>query len=380
VSEGVFEARLVAPPPAVPVSIARRVVGRVADLATLAFGFVTLVAVLATLAAIPVVQLVPFGYLLDAEGRVARSGRFRGALPGLRPLARLGGSILGTFLVFLPWVVVQDFWKDAVLIDASSRVAKALGGWTLALGVLATLDAALAIARGGRFGAFFRPLQNVRWAIGRVRQGGCLAAARDRLVTLVRDLELPRTFVLGLKGFLAAGLWLLIPTSLLALGQRIPPVGLLGGLLLALAVVPLPLLQARLAAEGRFAAGFELGAVWRRWRAAPLSAFLALLATLLLALPLYILKVELIPRDARSLAAAVFLLTILPTKLISGKAYARGAGEARASIFLRVPSALVALPAAGVYALFVFLARFIEWRGALALFEQHAFLVPVAFY
>lgn len=369
------EARLVSPPP-----VGLRPLARLADLVTLAFGFLTLIAVLATMAAIPVVQLLSFGYLLEAEGRVGRTGRIRGALPGLRPLARLGGSVLGTLLTFLPYLVVRDFWNAAVLIDPTSSASHTLRAWTLVLGVAAACHASLALARGGRFGAFFRPFGNVVWAASRVRKGGCIEATRARAATLLRELRLPHFFALGLKGFLAAGLWLALPTALLALGPKVPPLGLLGGLLLALAVVPLPLLQAHLAAEGRFAAGFELGAVWRRWRAAPLSAFLALFVTLLLALPLYVLKVELIPRDARSLAAAVFLFTILPTKLLSGKAYARGAGEARASILLRIPSAIIAVPAAGVYVLFVFLARFIEWRGNAALFEQHAFLVPVAFY
>ena len=102
--------------------------------------------------------------------------------------------------------------------------------------------------------------------------------------------------------------------------------------------------------------------------------------TLVLAVPLYAFKVELMPRDAQWLPAALFLVTILPTKLIAGKAYARGSGGSRAHVLLRLASALIALPLAAAYAGVLFLTPFFGWRGAAGLFEQHAFLVPVAFY
>lgn len=351
---------------------------RVMDLVTVSFGFVTLVAVLAVVASIPVVQLVSLGYLLEAEGRVARTGRIWGALPGLRTLARLGGAALGLFLTFLPWLIVADFRHDSILIDPSSRATRNLGVAYVVFAVLGSVHASLTLLRGGRFFAFFRPFKNARWAVARLRAGEGLGVAR--VPALIRSFDLPHYFVLGFKGFAAALLWIALPTALLAVGARAPAVALLGGLLLTIFVIPLPLLQARLAAEGRFKAGFELREVWHRFRRAPLSALVALVLTLAFALPLYLLKIELIPRDARWLAAAVFLLTILPTKLIAGKAYARGAGEGRAFLPLRTFAALAGLAAAGFYALFLFGTRYVEWRGALGLFEQHAFLVPVAFY
>src|SRR4051812_42417817 len=55
-----------------------------------AFGAGALVLGLAVLAAVPVVQFVGFGYLLEAGGRVARTGRLRDGLIGVRKAARLG--------------------------------------------------------------------------------------------------------------------------------------------------------------------------------------------------------------------------------------------------------------------------------------------------
>src|SRR5262245_39482409 len=57
------------------------------------FGLVALVVGLAVLAAIPVLQFLSLGYLLEAGGRVARSGRLRDGWIGVRTAARLGGVV-----------------------------------------------------------------------------------------------------------------------------------------------------------------------------------------------------------------------------------------------------------------------------------------------
>lgn len=363
------------PVPATPAPVPRE-----RGLVRTVFGLATLVFVLATLAAIPVVQFLSLGYLLEAEGRVARTGRFRGSLPGLDLMASLGSAALGTFLLFLPAWIVLDFQRDALLIDPGSPAAKKLGGWFLVLAGLATLQSVAALVRGGRVRHFFQPRAGLRALAAALRQGGAPGRAWRLSRQTVRGLRLGHYFRLGVTGFVAALAWLALPTFVLALGYKAPPLGLLGALLLALAVIPLPLLQARLAAEGRLSAGFELREAWRRYRAAPLSALVALFLTLALALPLYALKVELIPRDARWLPALVILLTVLPTKLAAGKAYARGSQGGRAHVVLRGTSALLALPIALAYVGVLFVTPFFGWEGAAGLFEQHAFLVPVAFY
>src|SRR5579885_1082938 len=205
-------------------------VRRALDLVTLFFGFVTLIAVLAVVASIPVLKLVTLGYLLQAEGRVARTGRLRGALPGLRPLARLGGAVLGALVVATPWLIVSDLRHDALLIDPASRAARNMTIAQLVLGGATALHAALALLRGGRLRFFFRPFANLRWALARARSGEPLGA--ERLGPWLRSLELGRYFVLGLKGFVAALAWIALPTALLAVSWHAPPVALLGGFLL----------------------------------------------------------------------------------------------------------------------------------------------------
>src|SRR5262245_30045395 len=66
------------------------------------FGLVAFVAGLAVLAALPVLQFLSLGYLLEAGGRVAGTGRFRYGFIGIRTAARVGGIVLGCWLFLLP--------------------------------------------------------------------------------------------------------------------------------------------------------------------------------------------------------------------------------------------------------------------------------------
>jgi hypothetical protein len=196
----------------------------------------------------------------------------------------------------------------------------------------------------------------------------------------VTSLRLPAYFRLGVLGLVGTLAWLVVPVTLVALGQRVPPLSLLGGLLMGLVALVLPWLQAHFAAEGRFAALFECGAVRQRFKRAPWAFALTLLMTAVLAMPLYILKVEMIPRETVWLPSLVFLAFIFPARVLTGWAYSRGARrELPRHWVFRAMGWLVMLPTAAFYALFVFLSQYTAWNGIASLYEQHAFLMPVPF-
>ena len=70
------------------------------------FGVLSLLLGLSMLAALPVLQLLSLGYLLESSGRVARTGRLRDGLIGVRRAARVGGVVVGTWLALVPpWLV-----------------------------------------------------------------------------------------------------------------------------------------------------------------------------------------------------------------------------------------------------------------------------------
>lgn len=343
-------------------------------------GAVGLLACLSALAAIPVLQLLTLGWLLEAEGRLGRGEGLRAALPGLARAARVGAALLGLMVIATPWLVLRGYARDAALLDPGSDVARELARWTLAVGALTAAHGALAVARGGRFVHFLRPLSTWAWAMRGVARGPVLgpsvAAARAWLVAL----RLPHYLALGTQGLVAGFVWLALPTALLAAGGRAPGLALLGALLLVLVLPWLLAAQARLAAEGRFAAAFELRELRRRIARAPLAHALALVVTLALALPLYLLKVEPVPRDALWLPAAFFLVAAVPGRLLAGWAHARAARPGRAHPVLRLVGAAVALPAGAAYVFVLAFSQLFSWYGATSLFAHHAFLLPVAFY
>ena len=214
--------------------------------------------------------------------------------------------------------------EAARIIDPNGRIARQ---WEVGLSVLAVLFAlhvTAAVLRGGRFRDFLWPL-NIVWLVRRALRGGLYTEARDRLWDTVVALRLPYYFWLGVRGFVGAFLWLIVPLLLLAQGHRVPALGVLGGVLLAVVVLYVPFLQVRFARDNRFRAFREVRAVRAAFRRAPLAFAFALWVHLLFAMPLYLLKIEVIPRDLVFLEGLVFLLFIFPARLLGGWAYARGA-------------------------------------------------------
>jgi hypothetical protein len=342
------------------------------------FGCLALFVALAVLATLPGLQLLSLGYLLEVAGRVAREGKISAGVIGIRKAARLGGIVLGTWLLMWPLRFVSLISSSARLIEPGGKADR---GWTIALWALTALFAlhvASACWRGGRLSSFFwpRPIRFVR----QLAEPGAYLRARDAVWDFVVGLRLPYYFWLGLRGFVGGLAWLAVPITLLAAGARAPLLGILGGILLAVVVLYLPFAQVRFAAENRLGAMFELRAVRDHFRRAPVAFLAALVGTLLFAVPLYLLKIEIIPREAAWLPALVFVAFIGPARLLTGWAYARARrrAEPRHWIF-RIAARLLMVPSALAYVVIVYFTQFTSWYGIASLYEQHAFLVPVPF-
>ena len=88
------------------------------------FGIAVLIGGLAVLATIPVLQFLSLGYLLEAGGRVARTGRLRDGFIGIRKAARVGTIVAATWLLLLPLRLVSSLSTAARLIDPDGPVAR----------------------------------------------------------------------------------------------------------------------------------------------------------------------------------------------------------------------------------------------------------------
>ncbi len=369
-----------APEVAPPGGILGRVAYGLGVMVETPFGIAVLIGGLAVLATIPVLQFLSLGYLLEAGGRIARTGRLRDGFIGIPKAARVGTIVAATWLLLLPLRLVSSLSTAARLIDPDGPVARR---WEMALGILTVmlgLHVVSACARGGKLRHFLWPFGMPFWLWRRLRRGGYYTEARDAVWTFVTALRLPYYFWLGLRGFAGTMVWLVLPVTLIAAGRKLPPLGFLGGLLLAIVVLHLPFLQIRFAAENRFRALFEVRPVRERFRRAPWAFCFALFVTLAFAVPLYLLKIEIIPRDAAWLPSIVFVVFMFPTRLLTGWAYARsGKRETPRHWFFRWTGRLGMVPTVLLYVIIDFFTQYAAWEGIASLYQQHAFLLPVPF-
>lgn len=344
------------------------------------FGLAALLVLLAACSVVPVLNFLSLGYLLHASGTIARTGRFRDGFIGVRKAAVLGSIAAGVWIVVWPARLLSTMWKDAELIAPGSGVAK---GWHAGLIVVIVLTLAhivWACVRGGKLRHFLwpQPLRFWRWLRAPQKFGHLQGMITDYVI----GLRLPFYFWLGLRGFVGALLWLIVPVGILLAATRLPVGGsvalsLLGGFLLLFVAMHLPFLQAHFAQTDRFSALFELREVRRLFLRAPLAFWFALLITLLFAVPLYLLKIELTPRELAWLPSLLFVIFIFPARVLTGWAMSRAKRrEEPRHWFPRWVARLGILPVALAYTLVVYFTPYLSWNGAWSLLEQHAFLVP----
>ncbi len=332
---------------------------------------------LAALTVVPVAQFLSLGYLIEAAARVARSGRLRDGLIGVRHAARLGTIVVGCWLWLLPVRFVGSLVASANLIDPSGPVAQGWrGAWTALIG-LVVVHLIASCARGGRVRDFAWPPGSFRWL---TRRGWSYVRSRDATCDFVASLRLPYYLRLGALGFAGSMVWLVVPTTLLILGRRAPILGLVGGLMLVVVATMLPFLQIRFALAGRFAAFRDVRAVRERFRRAPWAFTVAFLITVLAAVPLYLLKIEIMPREIAGFSSILFVGFLFPARVACGWAYARGSFRMTPSHWSFRWSGRVGMLAVGVaYVGIVFLTQTTSWTGSWSLYEQHAFTIPVPF-
>lgn len=349
----------------------------------LLFGVLSLFALLAFLAAVPILNFIALGYMLEAEGRVARTGKLRYAVPLLALAPKLGGIAMGTWIWW--WIVrqVADATRDAGLIAPGTRTETAWRIGLFVFSIVVSIHLVLAIARGGRLGLFFWPTPlNALWLWKQVRRHDYLARASRIVREFIAALRLRQHFWFGLRGLALAFAWLFVPTALFsALRDTSKPiqvvVTLFGGALLIIVLTWIPFLQAHFAAQNRWRAMFELRTIRELYRRAPVVMFLSVVLLYALSLPLYLFKVAALPQDASWLLAPIFIGTIYPARILIGWAYAQAVKrEQRAAVFIRWPLWMILMPLLGIYVFLLFFTPAIGAAGRAVLFQHHAILLP----
>ena len=154
---------------------------------------------------------------------------------------------MGIYLWLLPLRFIGLQAAAAHIIDPGSGIDRAwqIGRVVAACGI--GLHLCLALARGGSMGCFLRPFKNLFWLIGRLRKGEYITMASEQIHEFVTRLRLRHHFLLGVRGFVVAFAWLVIPTAVYAATNRPGGGGvvmlLLGATLLLFAFAWTPFLQ-----------------------------------------------------------------------------------------------------------------------------------------
>jgi len=335
---------------------------------------------LAILSSIPLLNFIALGYLLEAGARIARSGKLRDGFFGIRRAGRVGGLFVGIWLTLIPVGLVTSMAQSAELIDPTSQVAKQWYYGSIAATVFAVIHIALACLWGGKLRHFLLPMLHPVFAYLSFTRCNPLVRARDGVWTFFVEAQPWYFFWLGLRGGLGALLWLALPISLLAVGWKVPILGFLGFFALLPVLVILPFLQMNFARHNDLSKMFDVRAVLRMYVRAPWACSLALFITFLFALPLYLLKIQFVPRDVLFLPAIVFIAFIWPARLLVGWvcAFAERRRERRHWVFI-ISAAIPILAVVFVYGFFVWLSQYLSWNGVVSLYEQHPFLLPVPF-
>ena len=345
-----------------------------------AFGFATIIVTLAVLSAIPILNFLSLGYLLQVSANVAQRGKISAAFVGVKKAAIAGSLIIGTWLVVWPVRIVSGLWMDAQLVAPGSATESSYGVALFILTILTIVHVTWAWLRGGKLRHFFwpAPIAFIKW----IRSPQSFEEIGDKVVGYLESLRFQHYFWLGARGFAGGLCWLIGPVGILILASFLPTGGgvlfsFIGSTALFVVVLYLPFLQAHFALQNRLSAMFELRTVRQLFRRAPLAYWTALFITLLFALPLYLLKVELTAQEIAWLPGLFFVAFIFPARALSGWALGRSIRHDQPRFFLsRWAARLLAFPVVGFYVLFVYLSQFYSWDGVYSLLEQHAFMVP----
>ncbi len=365
----------------------QRIVGSTVVAIRTLFRLISLVAVLAFLAAIPLIQLIAFGYLLDVAGRLTRGGTLRESVHGLDRAGSIGLAVVALFVASLPVQLLVHWESVAAVIDPGSDQAIRLRSLAILCAILATVWLLWVWARGGTLTNYLWP--EPKRFLRQAWRPSMWSSMPDRLWEFTVSLELPRLFWLGARGFFGT-LVCLLPAMIIMFANRngtTPLAGLVGVrylISLGIVLLYLPMLQAHFAAENRLRALFDVLTVRQYFLRAPWAWFGAMLCSLvLMPIPLYLLKIEATPQEVVWLPSLFFVAFMLPARISAGLALRRASRQPLRFGFWpslsRWTVRVFMVPVVGVYLLFLALSQYTSWEGLQTWVQQHAILVPVPF-
>jgi hypothetical protein len=352
----------------------------------LGFGSICGILFLSIAAAVPGLNFLALGYLLDVQGDVGRTGQWWRPMPQATLFARAGTIVLGCAAWLIPVWYAADAARDSALVAPGSATSQWQFATLLAVSLLVTVHLVGALARGGSFSCFLRPIRNMRWLVAEFRRGGFWDRAQVEMSGLLRELRLIERLWIGIRGFCGTLAWLVVPSLLLA-ALRDPAqtwqqvLTLLGGLCLVPVLAWLPYLQVRCSVENRWRGIFEVAAVRKLVRHAPVAWLLATTLLYASAVPLFFwslwMKMRLQPHHAILDLTVISVVCTYPGRILVGWAYHRAGHRPCAWSGWTWFARFLLLALLGSFVYLLFLSSITAEFGRHWLNEHHALLLPI---
>lgn len=353
-------------------------------------GLLMLTALLAFAATLPVINVLVLGYLMEVQGRVARTGKLRSAFYLIPAAHRLGVIVLTVSLFLWPISFLGSVTRDSWLLSLGGNTTWLLATLLALLCILTTVHLLLAIGCGGSLARFIRPVSNIRRLRQWLRNGTYWDQAHLQILEFVAAFRFLHMIRLGLLALAATYVWLSLPallfTSLDDLTSRWQQLTLLvGSVSMTVMFLWMPMLLAHVAAEDRLAAIVELNTVRKlagrlpfRWALASAILFACSILPMLYEA---LLKNRLPPHTVRWDLMLVFLVTIVPARLLTGWVYHRCVHcEPREHSWSwrawQWGNGMLLCAGVGYYVYFLYLAQTGGELGKLVVWQFHAFLLP----
>lgn len=348
---------------------------------------VCLIAILAVLAAIPVANLYAMGFLLGAQERIARTGRFREAFILLPAASRLVGMAMATTVCLLLVAWLAGVVREAWLISSGSFLCWLLTGVLILFSTVMAAHVSGAILLGGTFWQFLRPDRSLR----RLLSFSTADPESDQLQSLsglLPSLEIGQNIRTGIRSYVAVCTLLALPAWMYTsmqdpsrTTQRVLFVS--GAVLLTLMLGCLPFVQVHLAVRGRLIAVIDYRSVMQHFRNAPGSYLLAVLVLFGLSslVPLYqaLFKLKLPPNSILWDVMLVTIVVTLPGRFLTAWAYHRGGRTSQSHRIWQWLCIAAILVATATYLGFLMLAAGSGQLGSPVIWQHHELLLPLPF-
>lgn len=336
-------------------------------------------------ATVPIIQFASLGYMLECSARIASNRPWGDCFPGAQRARRLVLALAIIAVSWLPVWFVADLAYTAALIEPNGPQGPRLRIAAIVLTFLWIVWILWAVFRGGRLRDFLWPAPVLFFQS--VFRSETWRLAEDRLWAGIRSLHFFRLITRGLLASIGALIWLALPAGLMIFSLTGSPstgkglVGLVGALAMVWVVSRLPYLQVEYAKTGDFRSLLRVREVHRAYLQAPWTLTISLGVLLVLATPLYVLRIERIPEELEWILTLFFVFFIFPARLAIGWAWRRAADSSdRAWWVSRYLAWPLRLAMVLIYVGALYLARFTSWEGAAVFLLQHAFLPPVPFF